>query len=608
VKQVGRYQILEELGRGAMGVVYQALDPAIGRTVAIKTIRLGELPDPEERTRVRDRLLREAQSAGILSHPNIVTIYDVLQEPDFAYVVMEYVAGMSLETMLRGRALPDRAMLLRFLRQVSDALDYAHHKGIVHRDIKPANIIVAEPAPGFEPLAKVTDFGVAKFVSHEVTHSGTMIGTPNYMSPEQIQGLTVDGRSDQFSLAVMVYELLSGEKPFEAENLPGLFYQICRQEPRAIEQVNPTIGETVGKVLNRGLAKEPGDRFACCGDFLGALSIALGDSPEWTAAPVALAGAAAAAGAASISRNRPSSLAAPVPRAAAAGVGSVESGTNRGIEPAWAGRPVQELPSLPRRRRDGEDEPQERRSRAAGIILLAAICAALAGLIVFAFEWKPAHGPAVQTPDTASGPVTPPPPAETLTPAKQPPSAPAQAPENKTAQNSSPGTTALEQVPPVAKHAETPMASAPAANIPPPQNDVAAVDLLSEPPGAKIVVDDNPQTSCSSPCTLSLTNGRHTLAVQMNGYETARRIFNVPDERSLYIPLTKSTGMLVVTSSPPGSSIFIDGQNYGHTPATVKVAPGQHTVELVNGPLRQKQIIEVESGAFIPVSIRWGRQ
>ncbi|MGH9584031.1 MAG: serine/threonine-protein kinase, partial [Bryobacteraceae bacterium] len=289
MKQVGRYQILDELGRGAMGVVYKAQDPAIGRTVAIKTIRLGELPDPEERVRVRERLLREAQSAGILSHPNIVTIYDVLQETDFAYVVMEYVTGMSLEAMLRGQALPERTALLHFLRQVSDALDYAHHKGIVHRDIKPANIILAEPAPGFEPRAKVTDFGVAKFVSHEITHSGTMIGTPYYLSPEQIQGLTVDGRSDQFSLAVMVYELLSGEKPFEAENLPGLFYKICRQEPRPIEEVNSTLSESPGKVLSRALAKEPGERFASCGDFMGALAVALGDSPDWAAAPAALA-------------------------------------------------------------------------------------------------------------------------------------------------------------------------------------------------------------------------------------------------------------------------------------------------------------------------------
>src|ERR1700761_2249757 len=229
VKQVGRYQIVEESGRGAMGVVYKALDPAIGRTVAIKTIRLSDLTDPDERRRVHERLLREAQSAGVLSHPNIVTIYDILEQEDFAYVFMEYVNGSSLEKMMRTGNLPQRGELLDYLRQVAAALDYAHRKGIVHREIKPANIIISESAPGAERLAKIADFGVAKFVSHEMTHSGAMIGTPSYMSPEQIQGMTVDGQSDQFSLAVLVYELLCGEKPFTGETLPALFYAICKQ-------------------------------------------------------------------------------------------------------------------------------------------------------------------------------------------------------------------------------------------------------------------------------------------------------------------------------------------------------------------------------------------
>ena len=232
MKQVGRYQIVEELGRGAMGVVYKALDPAIGRTVAIKTIRLSDLTDSEERRRVHERLLREAQAAGMLSHPNIVTIYDVLEEQDFAYVFMEYVNGSSLERMLQAKTLPDRTHLLNYLRQVAAALDYAHRKGIVHRDIKPANIIIAEGASGVERIAKIADFGVAKFVSQDMTHSGSMIGTPNYMSPEQIQGMTVDGRCDQFSLAVLVYELLSGEKPFSGDNLAALFYAICKHEPK----------------------------------------------------------------------------------------------------------------------------------------------------------------------------------------------------------------------------------------------------------------------------------------------------------------------------------------------------------------------------------------
>src|SRR5262249_46584994 len=157
-----------------------------------------------------------------------------------AYIFMEYVNGSSLEKMLRARSLPENAALLHFLRQVAEALDYAHRKGIVHRDIKPANIIISEGGQGVERMAKIADFGVAKFVSHEMTHSGTMIGTPNYMPPEQIQGTTVDGRSDQFSLAVVVYELLSGEKPFTSDNLPTLFYLICKQDPKPVGQLNAT--------------------------------------------------------------------------------------------------------------------------------------------------------------------------------------------------------------------------------------------------------------------------------------------------------------------------------------------------------------------------------
>jgi serine/threonine-protein kinase len=595
VKQVGRYHIVEELGRGAMGVVYKALDPAIGRTVAIKTIRLGDLPDPEERQRVRERLLREAQSAGILSHPSIVTIYDVLEEADVGYVVMEFVTGLSFETMLRSRTLPDRIALLQFLRQVSDALDYAHHKGIVHRDIKPANIIAADAAPGSEPRAKVTDFGVAKFVSHEVTHSGTMIGTPNYMSPEQIQGLTVDGRSDQFSLAVMVYELLAGEKPFEAENLPGLFYKICRQEPRPIQEVNTTLGEAPGKVLSRALAKEPGDRFTSCGDFMGALAVALGDSPEWMTTPPAIARAAAAGGAAAETHGEPIAVATSVEPP------PVEPRKNRTVEPAWTGRPVQELPSLPRRRRNLYDdaEPPDRKSRAGRWLLIAAICAIIAGIVAFALEWNPAHPPPPATEAAASLP-----PATKPIPSEQPSTSPSTSPPAAAVQKTMPPPPASSPAAEPTQHAEQlPKQTVPAPVQPEP--GIADIDLLSEPPGATMIVDGDPKTTCMSPCTLSLSNGRHTLAVERNGYRTARRIFNVPDQSSLYVPLTKNAGVLIVTSSPPGSTILIDGKSYGHTPATIHVSPGKHRIELVNGSRHKQRIIDVDTGAFIPVSIRW---
>lgn len=272
---VGRYQIVGELGRGAMGVVYKALDPTIGRTVALKAIRLSEFHDAEERERIHQRLWREAQSAGILSHPNIVTIYDVVEQDSSAFIVMEFVNGHSLANLLRKGQLPGRDDLLRYLRQVAEALDYAHKRGVVHRDVKPGNILIAEPDAQRASMAKVADFGVAKFISQDTTHSGTMIGTPNYISPEQIEGLTSDGRADQFSLAVVIYELLGGQKPFDSDNLSTLFYQICRQDPKPVEQLNPQLPPATGRVLLRGLAKNPQDRFASCTDLMQELESTL---------------------------------------------------------------------------------------------------------------------------------------------------------------------------------------------------------------------------------------------------------------------------------------------------------------------------------------------
>src|SRR6476661_2571036 len=235
-----------------MGVVYKAQDPAIGRMIAIKSIRLGELTEESERERLRERLFREAQSAGILSHPGIVTIYDIAEEGGLAYIFMELVNGPALDKMLKAERTPDKETLLSILRQVAAALDYAHKKGIVHRDIKPANIMIHE-----DGSAKVTDFGVAKIVSQQMTQAGTMMGTPSYMSPEQVQGVTISGKADQFSLGVIVYEALTGEKPFSAEYLPTLLYKIVREDFLPPQRLNSTLSSQVETVLHKALAKLP---------------------------------------------------------------------------------------------------------------------------------------------------------------------------------------------------------------------------------------------------------------------------------------------------------------------------------------------------------------
>jgi hypothetical protein len=226
-------------------------------------------------------VLREAQSAGKLSHPNIVTIYDVLESHDLAYIFMEFVDGPSLKDAMTRDALPPREQIISILRQLAEALDYAHRKGIIHRDIKPANIMISDRGVDREGMAKIADFGVAKLISHEATHQRKLMGTPSYMSPEQLEGVSVGGASDQFALGVVVYELLTGMKPFAAENLAALHYLICKRPAKAVQELNPLLSETVNRVMEKALAKLPEDRYSSCTEFLGALTVALGECPEW---------------------------------------------------------------------------------------------------------------------------------------------------------------------------------------------------------------------------------------------------------------------------------------------------------------------------------------
>ena len=281
--RIGRYKIVRELGRGAMGVVYHAIDPNIGRPVAIKTIQLGGERKPEEQERLRERLFREARSAGILSHPGIVTIYDVEQQGELAYIAMEYVDGPTLDQLLSRAAAIGAGAMFSILAQTAVALDYAHQKGIVHRDIKPANIMIAARIG----TAKITDFGIAKITaSEQFTMTGSIVGTPHYMSPEQVQGQPVDGRSDQFSLAVIAYEMLTGEKPYTGEHLTTVVYKIVAEEPAAAasHQLHFEAGRSTA-ILAKGLAKKPDARYRTCQEFTEALEKACAATRGWKAMP-----------------------------------------------------------------------------------------------------------------------------------------------------------------------------------------------------------------------------------------------------------------------------------------------------------------------------------
>jgi serine/threonine protein kinase len=278
--QIGRYLIRGELGRGAMGIVYDAIDPMIGRRVAVKVISLQARMDPSEAEFMKERLFREARSAGRLFHPGIVVILDVGLHEDAAFITMEHVDGPSLQQLLGAGRLDSKAAL-GILQQTAAALDYAHQHGVVHRDIKPANIMLQDKV-----TVKVADFGIAKLMSSQNTLTGLLMGTPSYMSPEQIEARPVDGRSDQFALAVLAYELLTGVRPFQADSMPTVAHLIVYGPRPSAQAANPSLPPGVDEVLNKALSRLPEQRFQNCTEFAGALQTVFLNKPAVDANPV----------------------------------------------------------------------------------------------------------------------------------------------------------------------------------------------------------------------------------------------------------------------------------------------------------------------------------
>ncbi len=262
LQRIGRYEILHELGRGAMGAVYQARDPQIGRIVAIKVIMVGTTA-PDALEDYKQRFYREAQTAGAMSHPGIVTIYDMAENSDGnPYLVMEFVEGTTLDRMLapeKSGDLQDPVPLkqrLDIAAQVADALDYAHRRKVIHRDIKPANILVTS-----EGKAKIADFGIAKMAGSHMTHTGLLVGTPAFMSPEQITGGEVDSRSDIFSFGVLVYWMLTGKRPFPGDAITQIAYKVVHTPPVPLREANPSLPNDIEPVIFKCLAKKPEERY-----------------------------------------------------------------------------------------------------------------------------------------------------------------------------------------------------------------------------------------------------------------------------------------------------------------------------------------------------------
>jgi serine/threonine protein kinase len=556
--RIGRYKIVRELGRGAMGVVYLATDPTIGRPVAIKTIRLGEVTNTEERARLRERLFREARSAGVLSHPGIVTIYDMEAQDDLAYIAMEYVNGPTLDQLISGQPLPPDRMF-SILGQTAVALDYAHQKGIVHRDIKPANIMVTE-----DGLSKITDFGIAKISTNEqFTMTGAIVGTPHYMAPEQVQGLAVDGRADQFSLAVITFEMLTGEKPFTGEQLTTVVYKIVAEEPVPAHRLNSTLNQQITNVLRRALAKKPDARYPNCQKFVDALEAACAAAKGWKALP------------------RGGGLNLPT---------AVE-----------ARRPA----NVSLSRTNEETKPSRRRKMGILPVLFAILVAA--GLVVL-IAWQAAPWLTESSPKTpvsearppAPQPVSPPAPApEEKKPSPMPPPERSQgpAPEAKTEAASSTPERGPIPAPAVADQSARPATRQPAPDLS--SSPYLKVSVATIPPDATAMLDDRPDTACTTPCALEATPGQHMVSISRQGYQSEHRPVTVANA-AVELPtvaLRVPGGVLMLASVPSGARVFVNGTASDQvTPAKLVLRPGKYDIAIEKDGKRSSKEVEIQNG------------
>jgi len=269
---LGRYQVEKELGKGAMGIVYLGRDPKIGRTVAIKTMALAAEFEPDELNDVKSRFFREAETAGRLSHPNIVQIFDAGEEHSLAYIAMEYVNGVDLSRNVKSNNLLKPRDVLKYIADAADALEYAHSNGIVHRDIKPANMMLLPESQ----TIKLMDFGIARLADSTKTKTGMVLGTPSYMSPEQLSGRPVDGRSDLFSLGVTLYQLLTGSLPFQAESMATLMFKIANEPHKPACTVRSDLPPQIDVLLNRALHKNAESRYARGGEMARDIRVILG--------------------------------------------------------------------------------------------------------------------------------------------------------------------------------------------------------------------------------------------------------------------------------------------------------------------------------------------
>ncbi len=570
--KVGRFEIVSLIGRGSMGIVYKGFDPVIGRTVAIKTMQSEGIAGPELEE-FRRRFQVEAQAAGGLTHPNIVTIYDFgFDEPSSVlYMAMEYLEGKSLQRLVDEEGVLPVETIIPMLEQICAGLGYAHQGKIVHRDIKPANIMVLTSG-----LIKLMDFGIAKVASSGLTQAGQILGTPHYMSPEQVKGRQIDGRSDIFSLGVIIYELMTGEKPFGGQNITTVIYKIINESPTPPRELDAAIHPGLNYVISKALAKRVEDRYQSCGELAEDLKNYRKLGPLAEPSATIMTRVPTFGDTVSTRAIRPEPTPPPsVPTAPVAGSISPKA-------PPRAGS-VHVVPS-----------PRPKQSSSFLVMLLTLVVVALFGVVAY-FLYFP-------TLPVREATLTQPPPAQELPRPPLPEGAPgaggelglegipAGTPQDLLAEDAGVPPFEREPAPPVAetpppepepkRPAETAprevAASPPKTVTPPPRRVIkpGTLKVSSTPAGAKITLDG--KAAGVTPKEFSLPAGTHKLQFDRSGYEVTIRLVDLKGggTRPLAVEMRRLEGSVVIRTSPLGADVFINGQRRGTTPLTVELPPG----------------------------------
>jgi predicted Ser/Thr protein kinase len=569
IQTVGRYEITGELGRGAMGVVYKALDPTIGRTVALKTMRL-DVHGLDAQEMVR-RFQNEARAAGVLNHPNIVTIYDAGEQDGIFYIAMEFIEGTTLHEVLAEKRVLATDEVLQLTRQICRGLDYAHSNGIVHRDIKPANIMITGNG-----TVKIMDFGIAKS-GGQVTNTGQVLGTPNYMAPEQVKGRQLDGRSDLFSLGVILYEMLTGEKPFVGQNVTTIIYKIVNENPITPRDLDVTVHPGLSAIVTKALAKAPDDRYQTGADLVRDLE------NYKLAGPVRIGSTAAIS---------------PVPGAPektlVLPLRVVAGNTARAAAaaPALAKKPV------PVKRPTTAILSSKRSVLLATIVTILVLGSAMGG---YAY-----HRTQVKMRQLAEEAKI----KEAQQAAREPIAIAIPAPTPEQREEIAPDTTV--KFFPAKKSAAAQKVPTPLKATSSPNKVFVAqseLKLLSQPDNAKVEIDGWSEPNWVTPFTAShLAAGVHTIVFSKSGYLQQTKSIESVAGKSVDVSaqLAPAVSTIVVTSNPQGANVWVDGKDSGlTTPTQLTVEKGFHKVTVRKAGFKEMSmedtVSEGQTMSFSPV-------